>query len=206
MSPARLWYLRRAVPWVAVISCLALAALLSAATHRWPTSAVVLLPFAVASGAAAAGFLLDDAGSALTGSTPRGGRWAEGSRLATLPVIGVLVLALVGPAAGAAGLSALAWSGVSLVSVALGLAVARALRVRVPAPGTHVAVVLVLATALPFTVGALLGWVPPWPEDELSGWVAAFWASLAGVSALVLVSGLLRGDPGGRGRSASMAP
>ncbi len=202
----RLWYLRRGVPWVAVAGCLAVAAALAAAAHHWTSAALVLLPFAVASGAAAAGFLLDEEGAALLSSTPRGGRWAEATRLAALPGVGVAVLVLVRPVADAAGLTPVGWSVVPLVGVALGASAARVLRPRFASPGSHVAVLLVLTTALPFTIGALLGWTPPWPADELSGGVAGLWAALGAAALLVLVGSLLHAEPRTRRRSASMAP
>ena len=202
----RLWYLRRGVPWAAVIGCLAVAAVLAAAAHRWPSAATVLLPFVVAGGAAAAGFLLDEASAVLVGSTPRGGRWADASRLAVLPPIGLLLLVLVLPAAGAAGLTGRGWAVVCLAAVALGTAVARALRTRWPSPGSQVAALLVLVTALPFTVGALLGWASPWPGEELTGTLAALWVGVGAVAAVVVATGLLRGGPQRRRRSDSMAP
>ena len=201
----RLWYLRRGVPWAAVAGCLAAAAVLAAAAWHWPDQAVVLLPFAVASGAGAGGFLLDEAGSAVVRPTPRGGRWADGSRLAALPAIALVVVALVRPAAGAAGLTTTGWGVVSVVAVALGAAFARALRPRWTSPGSLVAVLLVLVTTAPFTVGALLGWTPPWPETEMTGGIAVLWGSLGVGAGLVLGVGLVRADLGGTG-SASMAP
>ena len=200
----RLWYLRRGVPWAAVAGCLVVAAVLAAAARHWPSYAELLLPFTVAAGGAAAGFVLDEDGAALVGSTPRGGRWADASRLATLPVIALLLVVLVRPASTAAGLSPPGWSVVALVAVALGVAVARLLRPRLPSPGTHVAVLLVVLTAAPFVVGGLLDWPPPWPAAELSGARALLWGGLGATAVVVLGWGLFRGDPRARGRSASM--
>jgi hypothetical protein len=119
-------------------------------------------------------------------------------------VLGLAVAALVRPATSAAGLTTTGWTVVSCVAVALGVATARSLGGRLPSPGTHVAVLVVLATALPFTVGALLDLTPPWPDHELAGGVAVLWTVLGVTAVAPLLAPLLRPGPRARARSASM--
>ena len=42
------WYLRRAIPWMALLGCLVGSLLLAVALDHWPSTAGVLLPVLVA--------------------------------------------------------------------------------------------------------------------------------------------------------------
>ena len=69
-EPMRLWYLRRGVAWQPVLGCCAAAAVAAALLARWPSTAVLLLPLALAALAAGAAFLFDEA-STRSSRSPR---------------------------------------------------------------------------------------------------------------------------------------
>jgi len=91
----RLWYLRRAIPWVVLAGCGTVAALMAAAVQRWPGSVGTLAPYMLAVCAAAAGFLMDESSSAVVRVTPRGGAWRVLARLTGLALPIALWVALV---------------------------------------------------------------------------------------------------------------
>ena len=54
------WYLRRAVPWTALLGCLALAVGLTALVHRWEVLAGLALPLVCLLAVSGAAFAFDE--------------------------------------------------------------------------------------------------------------------------------------------------
>jgi hypothetical protein len=174
------WYLRRAVPWAALLGCCAVAVALTAAIERWPSSAAALLPAVLGFCAAAGGFVFDEDAAAVTTVTPRA-RWRLGLRCAAalLPLGVWAAVVLVRP--GDLPLPRSAWwlVGAAVVLVAVGAA-AVASRLGQPAPGSLVAALVGLSVFAPVVVGPLVGWPSPYPAEALTAGVRTFWLCVAG--------------------------
>lgn len=178
----RLWYLRRAVPWAALLACCGLAGLAAASLHAWPGNAWGVLPVALAACAAASGFVFDELATAVTAVTPRGRTWAPSARLGPgLVPLGVFT-ALVASAPADLALDRSAWllTGLGAVAVAAGAAACCA-RSQLPRPGPAVAGTVALLVLAPTIAGPFLEWESVFPWDGREGWVLAFWGALAAV-------------------------
>jgi hypothetical protein len=185
------WYLRRAIPWMALLGCLAGAVLLAVALDRWPDTAVVLLPVLVAACAAAAAFTFDDVSLPVVEVTPRGGLWRRTARLAmALVPLGVWAL-VVAVRPGDLPLARGSWFliGTAAIVLTAGLA-ALVSRRTVATPGGSLAAVVVLAVISPVVVCSFLGWDSPYPVGDFASGVLAFWLAIAGAGALACVVAL----------------
>lgn len=188
------WYLRRAIPWMALLGCCAAALLLAVALDRWPTTALVLLPALVASCAASAAFTFDEASLPVVEVTPRGATWRRAARLAVALVpLGVWALFVV-VRPGDLPLHRPSWLLVGLATIGLtvGLA-ALASRHAMASPGGSLAAAVVLAVISPVVVCAFLGWDSLYPIGDFSAGVLAFWLALTGVAALACVAAIRTG-------------
>ena len=188
------WYLRRAIPWMALLGCLAGAVVLAVALDRWPTTAMTLLPALLASCAAAAAFTFDEVSLPVVEVTPRGSVWRRTARLAAalLPLAVWALVVAVRP--GDLPLSRGSWFLIGLAAITLtaGLA-ALASRHAVATPGGSLAALVVLALISPVVIGAFLGWDSLYPIGEFSAGVLAFWLGVAGSGVLACVAALRPG-------------
>lgn len=188
----RWWYLRRGVPWPAVLGCCAAAGLLAGFLAQWPTAALVLLPGILACCAAAASFVFDERPVLLVAVTPRGAAWRRTARLAValvpLGVWAVVVLARPGDIPLDRG----GWLLIGFAAVSLSVgATALASRLEVPSPGAMIAPVVALAAIAPVVVTAFLGWESVYPIGDLPRGVWALWLVVAGLGAF---AGWVSGD------------
>ena len=185
------WYLRRAIPWMALLGCLAGALVLAVALDRWPTTAMILLPALVATCAAAAAFTFDEVSLAVVEVTPRGSSWRRAARLgAALLPLGVWSLVVaVGP--GDLPLSRGSWMlvGVAAIALTAGLA-GLASRRAVATPGGSLAAVVVLAVLSPLVVGEFLGWESLYPIGDFTSGVLTFWLAVAAAGVLACLASL----------------
>ena len=185
------WYLRRAIPWMALLGCCAAAVAVTVALDRWPTAATVLLPGVVACCAAAAAFTFDEASLPVVEVTPRGATWRRAARLvaAGVPLLVLTAMVLVRP--GDLPLDRRAWFVVGLAAVSLtaGLA-ALASRRAVTAPGGSLAAGVVLAVISPVVVGAFLDWGSLYPIGEFGSAALAIWLGIACAGALACFAGV----------------
>lgn len=183
----RLWYLRRAVPWAALLGCCGVAALGVASLHRWPGNAWAVLPLVLAACAAACGFVFDDLATAVTSVTPRGATWRRTTRLAggLLPVAVWALLVAVSP--GRLSLDVSAWllaGAAGAVAAAGGAAVCS--RRQLARPGAGVAGVVVMLALVPLVAGPFLAWESVYPFGDHPGWVVGLWAGVAALGALLV--------------------
>lgn len=197
----RWWYLRRGVPWLAVLGCCAAAGMLAGLLARWPASAVVLLPAVLACCAAAATFVFDERAVMVVTVTPRGAGWRRTARLAVALVpLGVwAVVVLVHP--GDLPLDRGGWLLLGLAGVSLSVAAASlASRWEVPAPGAMLAPVVALAVIAPVIVSAFLGLDSIYPIGDFPQGVWVFWLVMA------LTGATVHACASGRGRLLGGAP
>lgn len=184
------WYLRRAVPWAALLGNLAAASLLVTLV-RWEDGlAGIGLPLVAVLTVAAAAFVLDEPALPVTAVTPRHG-WAERSRLAVavLPLLTGLGLLLAAPgnAQGAEWTLLVAGLGGAVLLLA-----AVASRRGVPRPGAGLASAVVLLGLSPLVVGVFVELPALYPFEAFTERVTAFWVALlaasgAGLAHLVLL-------------------
>ncbi len=190
----RWWYLRRGIPWPAVLGPCAAAVLLTGVLARWPSTALVILPAVLACCAAAAAFAFDERAVTLVAVTPRGATWRRTARLAVaavpLGVWGAVVLLRPGDLP----LERAGWSliGAAAVTITVGLA-ALASRHEVPAAGATLAASAVLAVIAPVVVSPFLGWESAYPFGGFAPGVWVFWWVVAGVGVGSLLLGLRPG-------------
>jgi hypothetical protein len=179
------WYLRRAIPWMALLGCCAGAVLLAVALDRWPSTALLVLPALLASCAAAAAFAFDEPSLEVVAVTPRGATWRRTARLAVaaVPFLVWSVLVLVQP--GGLPLSRGSWLvvGLAMISASAGLA-ALASRHAVPSPGGALAGGVVLTAISPVIVCGFLDWEPLYPLGDFPTGVLTVWLALAGAGLL----------------------
>ena len=183
---AQRWlYLRRAVPWTALLGCCVAALLVAMLVGRWPSSALVLLPALVACCAAAAAFTFDEITLAVVEVTPRGTTWRRTARLA-LACLPLLVWSgVVWARPGDVLVGQLAWWGVGAAAILLSVGLAAvASRWSVPTPGSSLASLVVLSLVGIVVVGMFLGLDPIYPFDGPTASTKGFWSAVA-VSGLV---------------------
>jgi hypothetical protein len=184
------WYLRRAVPWAALLGCCAAAVVVAAAIARWPSTVAGLLPAVLGCCAAGGAFVFDEDAAPVTTVTPRA-RWRLavrcGAALVPLTVWSAIVLLRPGDVPVQRG----GWwlMGAALVLAAVGTA-GVASRLERSAPGSLVAALVVLAVFAPLVVGSLLGWSSPYPVDGLTAGVRTFWLCVAGGGLVACVATL----------------
>ena len=153
----RLWYVRRGIPWVPFLACLALVVGAAGAIARWPQLSGGLLPAASGLGAAATGFVLDEPAAEATNVTARGGRWARLARagVALVPVAIWLIVVETAPA----GTHRTGWTMTGLTGQAAAMTLAVLARRRGSAtPGALIAPAVAGLTLAPFVIGPILGW------------------------------------------------
>ena len=188
------WYLRRAIPWVALLGCCAAALLLGVALAQWPTSALVLLPGVVASCAAAAAFCFDEVSLPVVEVTPRGATWRRTARLAAAAVpLGVWTLFVV-VGSRDVPLDRSGWWVVGGAAIVLTLGVAAlASRHAVASPGGSLASFVVLVVISPVVLLAFLGWDSLYPIGEFGAGVLTFWIAVAATGVLAALTALRPG-------------
>jgi hypothetical protein len=188
------WYLRRAIPWVALLGCCAGATVLAGVIGHWPSTAAVLLPTLVGCCAGAAAFTFDEPALPVVEVTPRGATWRRTARLAAagVPLLLWVVVVLVGP--GDLPLARGRWLLIGLAATTLtaGLA-ALASRRGATAPGGPLAGGVVLAAIGPVVIAAFLDWDSLYPIGEFPSNVAVVWLSVAAAGVLACVAALRPG-------------
>lgn len=174
------WYLRRAIPWVALLGCCAAAVVAAGALHRWPSSAAVLVPAILGCCAAASAFVFDEREVAVTAVTPRAG-WRRAARLAVAVIPLGLWCAIVLFRPDTVPLERPGWwlIGAALTLVTVGVA-ALAARHEQAAPGSGIASVIAIAVFGPVLLGMLLGWGSVYPFGDFSTAVTTFWLVVGG--------------------------
>lgn len=188
----RWWYLRRGVPWLAVLGCCAAAGLLAGLLARWPSSAPVLLPAVLACCAAAATFVFDERPVLLVAVTPRGATWRRTARLAVALVPLGVWAAVVLARPGDLSLHRGGWLLIGFAAVSLSVgAAALASRWEVPSPGGMIAPAVALAVIGPVIVAGFLGWESIYPIGDFPQGVWVFWVAvvLTGASIHACTSG-----------------
>lgn len=177
------WYLRRAVPWAAVLGCSAVAAVAAAALHRWPSASGVLLPAMLACCAAAAAFVFDEPDHDVTSVTPRAG-WRRTARLAAAAVPLALWCTVVALRPTDPPLSQAGWwlVGAATILLTVGSA-ALGSRRRFSAPGPILSAVVGIAVLTPVVLGPLLDWGAAYPTAQLEAGVRTFWLATAAIGA-----------------------
>lgn len=184
-----LWYLRRAVPWAALLGCLLAAGVLVALAHRWESFTGLGLPLVALLAAAAAALVLDEPAVAVTALTPRGRRWAVTGRLgaALLPLGSGLLLVLAHP-------GDVDESGWAVLLAGLGgvvlLAALTGHRRQLPRPGAAIASAVVLLGLVPLVLGLFFDLRSPYPP--LTDGLITFWSTAAAVTLLACVMLLSR--------------
>jgi hypothetical protein len=188
----RVWYLRRAVPWPALVGCTAAAVVVAAVLGRWPETALLLAPAMLGCCAAAAGFAFDEPVAAIAAVTPRGALWARTSRLLALLVPAPVWLALVLIRPGDLPLDRPLWllSGTAALVATAGVAAHATLR-ELPAPGSSLAALVVFAVLAPVVVAMFLGRDSIYPIGEAPAGVRTFW-TVVGAAGLLLCASALR--------------
>lgn len=178
-----LWYLRRAVPWAALLGGLLAAGLLLGAAHLWESFNAVALSLVALLGVAAAAFVYDEPAIAVTSVTPRGHRWAGSSRLAVggAALAVTLGLLLLSPGDVHAPDWALVLAGLGGTVVLLALAGSRR---QLPRPGAAIAPGVVLLGMAPMVLGLLFELRSPFPLSPLNDGLTAFWSAATVVSIL----------------------
>ena len=190
------WYLRRAVPWTALLGCCAAALAVAGLLARWPSGALVLLPALVACCAAAAAFCFDERSLAVVEVTPRGASWRTLTRLSVAALPLALWTALVWWRPGDLPLERPSWWLVGAAATLTGVGLAGlASRRAVSAPGGSLASGLVLAALGPVVVAAFLGLDTIYPVGDFPAGVRTLWL---GVGAAGLLAAALALRPGVR--------
>jgi hypothetical protein len=179
------WYLRRAVPWTALLGRCAAAVVVAGMLDRWPSAAPVLLPALTACCAAGAAFCFDETSLPVVEVTPRGTRWRRTARLvvAALPLSVWTVAVLLRP--GDLALERASWWLVGAAAVAAGVGLAGvASRRAVPTPGPPLAAAVVLAAIGPVVVTSFLGVESIYPVGDFAWSIRTVWLGVASVGLL----------------------
>ncbi|MGH3337016.1 MAG: hypothetical protein ACRDOZ_14440 [Nocardioides sp.] len=188
----RFWYLRRAIPWIALLGCSAAGLLATGLLHRWPSASMALLPAILACCAAAAAFVFDEQALSVVSVTPRGATWRRTTRLsvAALP-LGVWT-ALIAWRPGDLPLTRAGWllAGAATILLVVGMAGVAARR-ELPAPGALLAPVIAIAVFSPVVITLFLGWSSIYPVGDFESGVRTFWLLVAG-SGVVACAAALR--------------
>lgn len=194
----RVWYLRRAVPWGALLGCLASAVFVAVLVHRWPDTGWIGLPLLVVSCAAAAAFVYDEPASAVASVTPRSGWWRGSTRLLTaiLPLAVSVVLLTTMPAE--LRLDRGGWLLIAAACVLLTVTPAAWLAGRqVGRPGSAIASAAVIIGIAPLVLAAILGWESVFPLADVPDGIRKFWLVLAVGSGVCCLASLVTfGRPG----------
>lgn len=187
----RLWYLRRAIPWIALLGCCAAALVAAGLLHRWPSTVMALLPAILACCAAAAAFVFDEHAAAVVAVTPRGATWRRTARLAVTLVPVAVLGVLVAWRPGDLPLSRPGWllAGVASVLLVVGVAGVAARR-GVPAPGALLAPVIAIAVFSPVVITLFLGWSSIYPVEDFTTAITAFWLVVGGAGLLTCLFAL----------------
>jgi hypothetical protein len=175
------WYLRRAVPWAALLGCCVAAITVALLLERWPTASLLLLPALIACCAAAAGFAFDEVPLPVVEVTPRGATWRRTARLAA--ALGPLALwgAVLWLRPGDLALDRGSWFAVGGAAILLAAgAAATASRRSIPAPGSALAPVVAIALVSPLVVTGFLGWSSVYPFDDLTTAAQGLWWLVGG--------------------------
>lgn len=190
----RLWYLRRAVPWIALLGCATAAVTVGLVVERWPASALMLLPILLACFVVAATFSFDERALAVVEVTPRGGSWRRSLRLGVglVPVAAWLLALAVDPGDLPLGLGD--WGLVGMAAVVVGVAAASLLSGReVASPGGVLAPWVVLVLCAPVVISLFLGVGQIYPYGDMGETRAAWWGAAAIGGALVAAVSLRPG-------------
>lgn len=197
-----LWYLRRAVPWAALLGCLLAGAVLVGLARRWDSVIGLALPLAALLAVSATAFVYDEPAVAVTTVTPRGRRWAVLARLgaggAVLALGLGLLLAVPGPVDGPGWGLLLAGAGGTVLLIALAGS-----RRQLPRPGATIASVVVLLGMAPLVLGTFLDLGSPYPMPELTDRLTALWVGTGTVAWLGIA--LLLSRPLGKRRTPGAA-
>lgn len=173
------WYVRRAVPWLALLACCGAAAVAALALHQWPASAGVLVPAILGSCAAGAAFVFDERELAITAVTPRAA-WRRTARLAVAVVPLTVWSGVVLSRPDTVPLDRPGWwlIGAALTLLTVGAA-ALAGRREQEAPGSGIASVVAVAVFVPGLLSMLLDWGSLYPVGEFGSGVRVFWGAVA---------------------------
>ena len=190
----RAWYLRRAVPWAALLGCCLTTVMASVLLSRWPAAEEALLPVLLGTCATAAGFAFDEPLPSLAEVTPRGATWRRTTRLMVTALPLLLWLAVLEWRPGHVPEDRPGWLLAGTASIAL-LTGAAALAARrgVRAPGPALAAWVALTLYLPLVLAVMLGWVLVYPFGHLTRPIVAFWSTLGVLGALALALALRPG-------------
>lgn len=190
----RWWYLRRGVAWLPLLTCCALAGLLTLAVRQWPSTALVLLPLLLACCVCAAAFVFDERAASVVAVTPRGAGWRRTARLAVAVVPLAMWTAVVVVRPGDLPLDRGDWwlIGAAATLLTVGLA-ALASRREVTAPGSVLATGAALATLAPVIVTNFAGWDPVYPLSDFGTGVRGTWLGVAAAGCLACLVALRPG-------------
>lgn len=196
------WYLRRAIPWVALLGCCAGAVVGAGAVHRWPSTAAALVPAILGCCAAACAFVFDERDAAVTAVTPLAA-WRRAARLAVVLLPFGLWSGIVLSRPEAVPLDRPGWLliGAALTLLTVGIA-ALAARREQAAPGSGLASVVAIAVFAPVVLGTLFDWGSVYPFGDFSTAATTFWLVVGGAGGLACLVAL-RTQPPGRTRPSS---
>lgn len=188
------WYLRRAVPWAALLGCCVGAVGVALMLERWPSAAIVLLPVLLACCAAAAGFIFDEVTLPVVEVTPRGATWRRSTRLAVASLPLALWGAVVWLRPGDSILDRGEWWVVGSAAIVLTAGTAAILSRRsIAAPGGALAPVVAIVLVSPLVVTGFLGWASVYPFGELTGGGRALWWLVGGGGVVACLAALRPG-------------
>ena len=192
----RWWYLRRAIPWTALLGCGATAVAAIGLLYRWPGAAPALLPAILACCAAASAFVFDERAATVVAVTPRGATWRRTARLAVAALpLGLWTLMVLRPPHELSFARPGWWLvGAATIVLTVGIAGAAARR-ELPAPGAVLAPVVPIAVFSPVVIALFLDWASIYPAGDFTTGVTTFWLAVAGcglVACLVALRPRLR--------------
>ncbi len=188
------WYLRRGIPWLALLGCCAAAVALAGVLARWPSTALLMLPVLLACCAAGAAFVFDERATAVVAVTPRGATWRRTARLAVAGVPLAVWSSVVLLRPGDLALQRSGWWLVGAATIALVAGTAAlASRRQVAAPGSLLAAVVALAVIGPVIVTSFLGWESIYPVEGFPAAVRTFWWVVAAAGAIACLAALRPG-------------
>jgi hypothetical protein len=187
------WYLRRAVPWTALLGCCAAAVATALLLERWPSTSLILLPALLACCAAAAGFVFDEVALAVVEVTPRGSAWRRTARLAVAVVPLGLCSAVVWVRPGDLMLGRAEWLLVGAAVVAASAGAAGMASRAVATPGGLLASAAAIILVAPVVVTGFLGWESLYPGEDFAEGAGVVWLTVAGLGLLACAVALRPG-------------